>query len=427
MNRDPLTVDVVDLQPDGYCTTGEEKILVSGALPGECVEAVPFSRRRKKLFARTTDVLTASMDRVEPICSVASYCGGCSLQHMNPDKQIAYKHEQLVLAFDDCQPAEYLEPLRGPVAAYRGKARLGVKYVDKKEAVLVGFREKLSPFIAETTRCEILAAPMTGLLGPLAEMIAALSVRSALPQIEVGIGERRAALVFRHLQPLSEEDLERLLAFGEQYGIDLYLQPGGLDTTHKVFPLDGDDRLVYCLPEFDLEFRFHPLDFIQVNQVINQSLVPRALELLAVESSDVMLDLFCGIGNFTLPLARRTASVHGMESSETSVIRARENAAHNAISNCTFEVSDLFLAGLDLASFAANKVLLDPPRSGAEAVCKGLASTNAERVVYVSCNPQTLARDAKILVESGYRLDKAGVIDMFPHTTHVESIACFSR
>ena len=422
--REPLELTIEALADDGYGLADGGRVGVTGALPGERVVAMPFTKKKRRLFARAESIDAPHQARVDPPCAAAAWCGGCSLQHADPDWQIAHKFDRLKSAFGNIEPDIWLPPLRGPVSKYCSKARLAVKYVRAKERVLVGFREKMQPFVADISRCEILVSPLDSMIEPLAALVSRLSVAAALPQIEVACGEERSALVFRHLEPLTEADVAMLCEFGAGHGIDIYAQPGGLDTVHKLFP-DNEPRLHYTLPSHDIDMAFHPMDFTQVNQEINRNLVDLALDLLDVDASTTVLDLFCGIGNFTLPLARRAQSVHGVELSETSVERARENANRNRIRNATFEAKDLFRENA-LPDVLPDRVLLDPPRSGAAAVCQGLASRKVQRVVYVSCNPATLAEDIRVLTESGYRLERAGVIDMFPHTTHVESIACLS-
>lgn len=428
---EPVRVEITDLHVDGYGEDAGRRMAVFGALPGETVLAQPFTRKRKKVYAKAIAIESGSPHRVAPVCAAAGYCGGCSLQHVSAARQIEVKLERLLTALGDCAPANVMPPLLGPVSGYRTKARLGVKYVDKKARVLVGFREKMAPFIAEIDRCEILAPPMNSLITVLADFIGTLDAKRSIPQIEVAVGEHDTALVFRHLEALSGDDLARFTEFGSDRNLAIYLQPKGPDSTERLLPAaaqgKGHDLLSYSLPDFGLQLAFHPLDFTQTNQVVNRSLVALVVDELALGRDDVVLDLFCGIGNFTLPVARHCRKVLGIEASATSVARAWDNARANAIGNCSFLEADLFTEQPGLPpDFVANKVLLDPPRSGALEVCKRLASHKVERVVYVSCNPLTLARDAQLLVESGYRLDKAGVIDMFPHTTHVESIACFS-
>lgn len=430
--QDPVQVEIAELNKDGYGEDREHQLAVFGALPGEMVTARPFTRKRRKLYAKAIAVEHPSSDRVVPMCPAADYCGGCSFQHLDPGRQILFKQEQLLAALGTCQPASLFPPMTGPVRNYRTKARLGVKFVEKKGRVLVGFREKMAPFIAEIDRCDVLAEPLDSLIPDLAALIGALDARSSIPQIEAAVAEDKTALVFRHLQDLADADLARLREFGAEFGVDMYLQPKGPDSTHRIFavagPDDSTERLHYTLPAHELRYEFHPLDFTQVNQPINRSLVDLAIGELQLTSDDRVLDLFCGIGNFSLPVAKRCLAVLGVEGAGSCVQRARANASANGIDNCAFLEADLFEPGAHFhPNFKGNKVLLDPPRSGALEVCKTLASNKVERVVYVSCNPLTLARDAQMLVESGYRLDKAGVIDMFPHTTHVESIACFSH
>ena len=425
---EPVNTKIVGLHKDGYGITEDPKLCVHGALAGEEVTALPFTRKKQKIFAKTTAVLEASVDRCVPMCPVAADCGGCSLQHYDPQAQIEHKQTFLVDTLADTQPASYFPPLTGTVSHYRAKGRLGVKYVDKKERVLVGFREKLKPYITETTNCFVLRKPVSDLLEPLARLIESLSDPRTLPQIEVAIGDANAALVFRHLNELDDNDLERLKAFGAAHELHVYLQPGNLETVHKLWPADGIERLQYALPDFDLTFDFHPMDFTQINPEINRKMVAKAIEYLDVNDADCVFDAFCGIGNFSLAMARRAKHVIGIEASIPSVERAKSNAVKNSLHNTEFYVADLFAEGPDMPALQqANKVLLDPHRSGAFEVCKKLASSKVERVVYVSCNPETLARDAEILVAGGYQFDGAGVIDMFPHTTHVESIACFSK
>lgn len=428
---EPVRVEITDLHVDGYGEDAGQHIAVFGALPGESVLAQPFTRKRKKVYAKAIAIESGSPDRVTPVCTAAGYCGGCSLQHLSTPRQIEVKLERLLAALGDCRPAIVMPPLVGPVSGYRTKARLGVKYVDKKARVLVGFREKMAPFIAEIERCEILAPPMGSLIRGLGDFIGTLDARRSIPQIEVAVGENHTALVFRHLEALSGDDLARFCEFGSQRNLAIYLQPKGPDSTKRLLPATSQgkdpDLLSYSLPDFGLQFAFHPLDFIQINQVINRSLVALVVDELALDHGDAVLDLFCGIGNFTLPVAKHCRTVMGIEASTTSVARAWANARANSVDNCSFLEADLYAEQPGFPpDFKANKAVLDPPRSGALEVCKRLASHKVERVVYVSCNPLTLARDAQVLVKSGYRLDKAGVIDMFPHTTHVESIACFS-
>ena len=426
-NFDPVELEILSLHTDGYGTGDDEKVAVLGALANEVVIAEPYARKRRKKIYKTVSVVKRNPSRVDPVCAAAERCGGCSLQHFDSTAQINFKHEHLVSLLAENAPREWLSPLTGPVINYRSKARLGVKYVDKKEKVLVGFREKMKPYIAEIDNCYVLRESVGTRIEALAALIDQLSVRRVLPQIEVAVGDTETALVFRHLEDIDDADMRLLCGFGADNELSIYLQPGNEQSVHKIFPNDKRELLTYSLPEFKLIFEFHPMDFIQINQTINRRMIPLAMELLSLSAEDNVFDAFCGIGNFSLPLATVARSVLGIEGSETSVIRARENADRNGIKNVSFIAADLFAESVDIPGLQGiNKVLLDPPRSGAEAVCKKLASHKVERLVYVSCNPVTLARDAKLLVESGYQFENAGVIDMFPHTNHVESIACFS-
>jgi len=427
-SKEASRIEIVSLHDDGYGLSADGRHGVFGSLPGETVLALPITRRKKRLLCRAVEVEIAAEDRVEPRCNAASYCGGCSLQHMSQESQIAFKQEQLRHEFALCQPQEWLPPLLENPFNYRSKARLGVKFVDKKNRVLVGFREKMKPYIADIEACPILREPVAELLQPLSNLVEKLHDPRSLPQIEVAIGESETALIFRHLEPLGADELELFRVFGQQWKVDIYLQPGNLETVHKLSPKNGDERLHYDLPGNDLTFAFHPLDFTQINSAVNRKMVSLGLELLETGEGDSVLDAFSGIGNFSLAIAGVAREVVGFESVSTCVERARENAVNNQVTNVRFERVDLLaeadqLPGLD----AFNKALLDPPRSGALELCKKLASSGTERVVYVSCNPKTLARDASLLVEKGYQLRKLGIIDMFPHTTHVESIALFIR
>lgn len=427
-DKSPVEVQIDELHQDGYGISRQDDLAVFGALPGETVTALPFTRRRKKTYAKTLDVISSAPDRVTPVCSAAHICGGCSLQHMDPASQVKFKQEYLFNLLGDNEPDEVLSPLSGPVTGYRGKARLGVKYVNKKGRVLVGFREKMKPYIAEIERCEVLREPVGALLPALGELTGRLSCPSAIPQIEVAAGDEDVALVFRHLEPLTPADVDELKAFARDQGISLYLQPGDPASAWKLWPPDGPERLYYTLPGSGLQFGFHPLDFVQVNAEINRKMVDMTVALLNLNPDDHVIDAFCGIGNFSLAIAKKAGQVLGLEESFESVNRARENAVLNSIENCVFERTDLLSEHLDLPALRdTNKLLLDPPRSGAESLVKKLASSKVERVVYVSCNPHTLARDTNVLIDSGYRLEKAGVLDMFPHTTHIESIAVYSR
>lgn len=413
---------------DGCAYTADGKQAVFGALPGEKVIAVPVARKRKRLYLRSTEVLASSSHRVTPMCKAASFCGGCSFQHASHAYQLELKQAQVQQKLGQITPSEWMEPISAPTYGYRTKARLGVKYVDKKDRVLVGFREKMKPYITDIENCPILVDPVSNLIEPLIELISGLSEPRTIPQIEVACGDSDVALIFRHMAAMSDEDMQKLQLFGKEQSVQMFLQPEGLDSTHKIFPQDNDDLLRYRLPDYDLVFQFSPQDFTQVNLAVNRQMVARAVALLDIDPSDEVFDAFCGIGNFSLAISRFAKKVTGAEQSASSIARARENARLNGVENVSFVVEDLQLETSEINGLeGANKVLLDPPRSGAEAMVKRLAGSNVVRVVYVSCNPETLARDIGILENQGFELRSAGIIDMFPHTTHVESIALLVR
>lgn len=430
----PVELLVHALSHDGRGVADQQgkKIFVDGALTGELVVAQITREHRRFSEAKVIEIKQASPDRVIPPCKHADLCGGCSLQHMSSSAQIQLKEKALLEQlrhFGGLKPKTLLPPLMGPTEHYRRRGRLGVKYVFKREQILVGFREKNTHFIADIDQCEVLDQRVGYLLHPLRAVIQSLTAFKTIPQIEISMGDDQVALVFRHLEPLSEADQNTLIEFATTHQIELYLQPAGVASVHKIWPLGSEERLAYALPDFDLQMRFHPMDFTQVNYVINKNMINLAIDLLAPSSTDRVLDLFCGLGNFTLPLARRVSHVVGVEGDEAMVVRGRENAQHNQLSNVTFYGADLtsdFTSSV-WAKEGFDKILLDPPRSGAFEMVQYLPKFNASTIVYVSCNPATLARDAGELVKNGYVLKKAGVMDMFPHTTHVESIALFER
>ncbi|KIG16322.1 RNA methyltransferase, TrmA family protein [Enhygromyxa salina] len=412
---------------------------VDGALPGESVELLRAEREGQNDAARTVQVFEPAATRVEARCRHYGLCGGCSLMHMDHDAQIAFKQALLLADFAEhgVTPERVLPALRGPAFGYRRRARLGAKLVPKKGKVLVGFREKDRRFVADLSGCEVLASPANpaqgndpdSLIPALAVLIESLSVASRTPQIEVSVGDDELALVFRVLDPPSEADLERLRAFEAERGVRVFLQPGGLDTVAPLDPARGD-LLHYSLPEFDVKIGFRPTDFVQVNAPLNRAMISRAVELLELEPGHRVLDLFCGLGNFSLPIARHAGHVVGIEGDAALIERARANAAANGMTNLSFEQRDLYQepAALEWPTGPFDRVLLDPPRSGAAGIVEHFEAIAAKRVVYVACSPETLARDAASLISRhGYRLLAAGVMDMFPHTAHVESIAVFER
>lgn len=434
LSSDPVTVTIESLSHEGrgIARVDGKTVFVDATLPGEQV-VIQYTRQHSRFNeAKPLEIIQASPDRIPARCEFYSVCGGCSFQHASPQYQIAHKqHVMLEQLWHNggVKPAEILPPLTGPVWGYRRRARLGVKYVEKKQKVLVGFREKHSAFIADIARCEVLHPDADSLLADLQALIGKLSIYRHLPQIEIAVADSVTVLVFRHLQELTAADRELLREFEEHKNIRIYLQPGGLDTVAPLSP-ERVHPLSYALPGHEIEFEFLPTDFVQVNAEINRAMVDLALELLAPGKRDKVLDLFCGLGNFSLPLARLCDHVTGVEGDGGLIDRAKLNAAKNNIHNVEFHAVDLAnkepQSGFLDREFDA--VLLDPPRAGALEIIERLPFQNTQRIVYVSCNPATLARDAGILVKhKGFCLQQAGVMDMFPHTSHVESIALFVR
>ncbi|MEJ2142483.1 MAG: 23S rRNA (uracil(1939)-C(5))-methyltransferase RlmD [Gammaproteobacteria bacterium] len=430
---EPVTATIESLSPEGRGVAHiDGKItFIAGALEGELVNFVYDNIRAKFSEGHTVEVINASADRVEPKCQHAGICGGCSLQHMDAHAQIQHKQSVLLDHFHNLaniQPDKVLEPLTGPLWGYRKKARLGVRFVRKKERVLVGFREKNSSFLADIKQCEILHPSVGHHLMELSELIGGLSCFDKIAQIEVAIDDTHTCLVFRNLVDLKDSDSEKLISYARDNNIDLYLQPKGPDSIELLYPESSE--LSYSV-ENGLNVYFRPSDFTQVNAEINKKMVVRAVELLQLDTNDRVLELFCGLGNFTLTLAKKVTSVVGVEGDKGLVARARENAKLNNMENITYHVANLMedVSGAPwLRKTSYNKILIDPPRSGASEVLPDIVKLDAERILYISCNPATLARDTNYLVnEAGYRLAKAGVMDMFPHTSHVESIALFVK
>ncbi|MFZ1568152.1 MAG: 23S rRNA (uracil(1939)-C(5))-methyltransferase RlmD [Thiolinea sp.] len=420
------------LEGKGVARVNGKTVFIEGALPEEKVAFRYTSYKANYDEGRVEMVLSASPNRVEPKCQHFSICGGCSWQHISLEAQILYKQQILLdnlLHIGKVQPETVFEPLTADGWAYRRKARLGARWVRKKQQVLVGFREKNGGLLADISRCEVLHPLVGERITALKDLATSLDARDTLPQIEVSIGDDEvAALVVRHMQPLSAGDSEKLLNFAREFNFELYLQPAGPQTVHKVY---GERSLAYLHPHFNTRVQFEPLDFIQVNQALNRKMVMRALELLELKSTDTVLDLFCGLGNFTLPLARQAAQVIGVEGDQAMVERARAAAHANELQNTDYYVCNLMSEDLSKEPWlkrSYERILLDPPRAGAKEVIPHLGKLKAERIVYVSCDPATLARDAGELVHTqGYKLLGAGVMDMFPHTAHVESIAVFVR
>lgn len=425
-----LRIERLDRKGKGTATVDGNTLQVADTLPGETVVVAMSGRRRYDRRLDVKRVLVPSRDRVLPACTHFGTCGGCSLQHLDAGQQLAHKQRRLLdeLAAASVVPETPLAPLSGPSWEYRRRARLGARHVTAKGRVLVGFRERGSSFVTDMDDCRVLIPAAARLLGPLSHLIGGLTVAAKVPQVELAAGDDTVALVVRHLAPLSDADCAALRRFAVDHGVIFYLQPGGYDTIHS---LDPDPApLLYRLPAFDLEFGFSPTEFVQVNGPMNRILVDRAVDLLAPGDTETVLDLFCGLGNFTLPLATRAGRVIGVEWSEALVGRAEENARRNGIDNADFHAADLNVAvgtgGAPWLPDHVDKVLIDPPRTGAEAVLPAIAALRPSRIVYVSCNPETLARDAAILVgRHGYRLSTAGAVDMFPHTGHAEALAQF--
>ncbi len=443
-----LTVESLDLQAQGVAHNAEGKVVfIDGALPGEQAQVAVGRRKNNWEQASVVALRHESSQRVVPRCKFFGICGGCKMQHLHIGAQIAVKQRVLednLWHLGKVEAEQMLRPIEGPTWGYRYRARLSVWHVPKKGRVLIGFHERKSSHVADMTQCEILPPHLSAMLIPLRALIEGMDGRDRLPQIEVAIGEapegRVTALVLRHLEPLSAADRQRLRAFAAAHSVQWWLQPKGPDGVHR---LDEDaPPLAYSLPEFGIVMPFKPTDFTQVNHSINRALVGRALSLLDVQAHERVIDWFCGLGNFTLPIATRGREVLGVEGSAALVVRSRENAALNGLADkAAFEMRDLFeMSPSDLLQHGlADKWLIDPPREGALALVKALVDAvqapdpvNAwlppRRIVYVSCNPSTLARDAGLLVhQAGYRCTRAGTVNMFPHTAHVESIAVFEH
>lgn len=445
---EPITLTIERLSHEGRgVARNDGKIaFVDGALPGETVTAVYTSRRSQFDELNLKEVIVAAENRIAPPCDVAGTCGGCLLQHLHPEGQLAHKQQVL---FDQLKHSagitqyNVIPAMASASQSYRRKARLAVRYVHKKGDVLVGFREKANTFITNMYSCTTLVAPVGRLITPLRKLLLSLEGCRDIPQIEVAVGETacvpsdqldsvlRVTLTLRHLQPLSANDLDRLKVFADEEGVEWYLQSGGPDTITRLWPLSGAEQLQYYLPDElgDITMNFYPGDFTQVNAEINRRMISQAINLLDLQANDKVLDLFCGLGNFSLPMAKRCASVTGVEGSQDMVERAGINARNNHLSNTQFYAADLF-TDFDKTSWAVtgyNKLLLDPPRSGAIELVSRIRDLLPDVIVYVSCNPATLARDAAELEKQGYKMTDAGVMDMFPHTGHVESMARFKR
>ncbi|MBK8742922.1 MAG: 23S rRNA (uracil(1939)-C(5))-methyltransferase RlmD [Betaproteobacteria bacterium] len=426
----------LDQEGRGVARVDGKAIFIEGALIGEHVSYSTYRKKPNYELAHVDSIYHSSSSRVTPRCQYFGTCGGCSMQHLDASAQVAVKQRALEDALwhiGRVRAAQILAPIHGPAWGYRHRARLAVRDVAKKGEVLVGFHEKRSSFVADMRSCEVLPRRISDLLVPLRRLVEALSVRTRLPQIELALGDRDGApvdvLVLRLLEPLQPRDMGHITRFADLHGVQFHAQPGGPDTARPLYP--AEDRLAYTLPEFGLTLPFRPTEFTQVNAAVNRVMVRRAIALLDPQPGERVGDLFCGLGNFTLPIARRGAQAIGVEGSAGLIARARANAAANGLAAATeFHAADLF--EVDVGHFAAwgrlDKLLIDPPREGAIAVTKSLPVDQVRRIVYVSCNPATLARDAGVLVNThGYRIAAAGIVNMFPHTAHVESMAVFTR
>lgn len=431
-----MNYHVERLSHEGRGVSHEEGkvVFITGALPEESV-SVRVTRKHRRYLEASFESLHSEPhpDRVMPPCQHFGLCGGCVLQHLSPMAQVMHKQSVLLeqlRVFGKVEPETVLEPLLGPTLHYRTKARIGVKYVEKKQKLLIGFREAQGGKIADLSGCTNLPAKMTELWEPLRQTIMSLDSFRSIPQIEMAMGGQTLALVIRHLEPLSERDKNIWYQFAKKQQISVYLQPEGPDSVHKLYPEEGDFYLQYDLKKYQLQYDFHPCDFTQVNPDINQKMIEQTLQLLKIQKEDRVLDLFCGLGNFSLPLAQHAEWVVGVEGDANMVKRATHNAQKNQLNNTNFYQANLFEdpSVYDWAKADYNKILIDPPRSGAEGLMPYLGKSKAKTLVYVSCNPATLARDLGLCVSQwGWQLKACGVMDMFPHTHHVEAIALLQR
>lgn len=426
-------IESLDHEARGITRLEGKTIFVDGALPGETVEYASYRKKPTFELAQLVSVLSPSSQRVDPGCQYFGICGGCAMQHLGHNAQVATKQRVLednLWHIARLRPEQILPPIQGSPWGYRHRARLSVRHVPKKGGMLVGFHERRSSYVADMTSCKVLPPHVSELLLPLRELFGLLSIYDRMPQVEIAVGEHCTALVLRILEPLTADDEQKLRDFADQHQVVFYLQPKGPDTAYRFYPLPGP-RLSYSLPEFGVELDFRPTDFTQVNHAINRILLRRALQLLDPQPGERIADMFCGLGNFTLPIASKGATVVGIEGSQALVDRGRESALANGLGErVEFQVANLFNCTEESVAALGHfdKMLIDPPREGAVELVKALGSNGPRRIVYVSCNPATLARDAAVLVSVlGYRLCAAGAVNMFPQTAHVESIALFER
>lgn len=420
----------------GIARINGKTTFIADALPGETITFTYTGIKGSYDEGKTQTVLTPSTDRVTPPCQHFGVCGGCALQHMHPDRQIKHKEtvflEQLVHGAHT-KPSHVLTPLTAKTIHYRYKARIGVKHVAKKEKVLIGFRERDGRFVADLTHCPILHPAIGEKLPAFSELIASLSIYHKIPQLEIAIGQDANAVIIRHLANFSEADLSLLAQFGETHTLRLYLQPKGPDSIQIFYPKNASHFLHYDLPAYQLRYAFSPEQFTQINHDINEKMIAQALDLLDPSPTDAVLDLFCGIGNFSLPIAKAARFVLGIEGDQKAVKQAQNNAQTNQINNSHFYEDNLFDAECfprllkQYKQHGISKIILDPPRAGAELLCQKMGQLSPEKIVYISCKASTFARDAKHLIDQGYVLTHAGIMDMFPHTAHFECMGCFEK
>ncbi|MBL4759528.1 MAG: 23S rRNA (uracil(1939)-C(5))-methyltransferase RlmD [Mariprofundaceae bacterium] len=429
LNEYLADIETLSHEGRGIAHVDEKTAFIFNALPGEQVKFRYTKKRNKIAEGSSTEIIKASPQRIEPKCPNFTLCGGCSLQHIDGDFQRTFKRKVALELLENqgIAPETLLPTLQGPEWGYRRKARIGVKYVYKKEMMMVGFRERSSSLIANMNECHVLDPRLGFKIEAMKAWIGSLEARDKIPQLEIAATDERVALIIRHLEPLSESDLEAIKAFANKHQFDIYLQSKGIDTI-TLF-VGESAELSYQLPEFNLNFKFLPFQFTQVNNDINQKMVSQALRLLDLQPDDTVLDLFCGIGNFTLAAATQAKHVTGVEVDRLAIDQANKNAALNNLSNVEFHVGNLFEDCHDLswARRRYDKVLLDPPRSGAAEILPLIPIWQPQSIVYVSCNPSTFARDAAILKEQNYILVEFGTMDMFPHTQHTEVMGLFKK
>lgn len=428
-----ISIEGLSHEGRGIAHLNGKTIFIENALPEERVRFQYTNIHGSYDEGKTVAILHASPNRVEPPCAYHALCGGCSLQHLTPEAQLKHKETMLLEQlkhFGQVEPENILEPLKGPTLGYRHKARLGVRYVKKKEKLVVGFREKNGRYITDIQTCSILHASIGEKIGLLQALLNTFSHVESIPQIEVAVGDSETALVIRHLETLSDTEVRSLIDFSKEHAFSIYLQPNSLSSVYKLSPDDKKNELSYSLTDHSITLYFHPCHFTQINPSINRLMIHRAKEWLDLQASDHLLDLFCGLGNFSLPLSKYCASVSGVEGELVLVEKARENARRNQLTHVDFYLSNLSetIKSQAWMSRNFNKLLLDPPRTGALEIIQQLHDRSFDCIVYISCNPSTFARDAGELVhQQNYRLAQISVMDMFPHTTHVESIGLFLK